>query len=217
MTHIYINCFLHEHNFCSVQPIPPGPYATPQNYGAPFTPAPPSALHLGGANYSQMPPGSFISGQCLKPPLTSLAQTQFFLDSIAGKHVFKLMPCKRGIFKFVHRRSYIKAFWVLNINILIWGASTSWCTCFPLTLKQSGNNQCSRKRDLHPPCAVCETECVWEVINARIPLCLICLTLGKLVIKNTDLCFFAEVSRWSCLWRGNWFIAQQNNLTCWMF
>uniref|UniRef100_A0A4W6CPH6 Chromodomain helicase DNA binding protein 3 n=1 Tax=Lates calcarifer TaxID=8187 RepID=A0A4W6CPH6_LATCA len=44
-------------------PIPPGPYATPQNYGAPFTPAPPSALHMGGANYSQMPPGSFISGQ----------------------------------------------------------------------------------------------------------------------------------------------------------
>ncbi|XP_076016150.1 chromodomain-helicase-DNA-binding protein 3 isoform X1 [Genypterus blacodes] len=42
-------------------PIPPGPYATPQNYGAPFTPAPPSALHLAGANYSQMPPGSFIS------------------------------------------------------------------------------------------------------------------------------------------------------------
>ncbi|KAM9424536.1 chromodomain-helicase-DNA-binding protein 3 isoform 3-T3 [Pholidichthys leucotaenia] len=41
-------------------PIPPGPYATPQNYGAPFTPAPPSALHMGGANYSQMPPGSFI-------------------------------------------------------------------------------------------------------------------------------------------------------------
>ncbi|XP_034471433.1 chromodomain-helicase-DNA-binding protein 3 isoform X3 [Hippoglossus hippoglossus] len=42
-------------------PIPPGPYATPQNYGAPFTPAPPSALYMGGANYSQMPPGSFIS------------------------------------------------------------------------------------------------------------------------------------------------------------
>uniref|UniRef100_A0A3Q3IP18 CHD C-terminal 2 domain-containing protein n=1 Tax=Monopterus albus TaxID=43700 RepID=A0A3Q3IP18_MONAL len=42
-------------------PIPPGPYTTPQNYGAPFTPAPPSALHMGGANYSQMPPGSFIS------------------------------------------------------------------------------------------------------------------------------------------------------------
>ncbi|XP_041634913.1 chromodomain-helicase-DNA-binding protein 3 isoform X2 [Cheilinus undulatus] len=42
-------------------PIPPGPYVTPQNYGAPFTPAPPSALHMGGANYSQMPPGSFIS------------------------------------------------------------------------------------------------------------------------------------------------------------
>ncbi|XP_051928063.1 chromodomain-helicase-DNA-binding protein 3 isoform X5 [Hippocampus zosterae] len=42
-------------------PIPPGPYATPQNYGAPFTPAPPGALLVGGANYSQMPPGSFIS------------------------------------------------------------------------------------------------------------------------------------------------------------
>ncbi|XP_059210753.1 LOW QUALITY PROTEIN: chromodomain-helicase-DNA-binding protein 3 [Centropristis striata] len=42
-------------------PIPPGPYATPHNYGGPFTPAPPSALHMGGANYSQMPPGSFIS------------------------------------------------------------------------------------------------------------------------------------------------------------
>ncbi|XP_070711097.1 chromodomain-helicase-DNA-binding protein 3 isoform X1 [Pempheris klunzingeri] len=40
-------------------PIPPGPYATPQNYGAPFTL--PGALHMGGANYSQMPPGSFIS------------------------------------------------------------------------------------------------------------------------------------------------------------
>ncbi|XP_062850271.1 chromodomain-helicase-DNA-binding protein 3 isoform X1 [Trichomycterus rosablanca] len=41
-------------------PIPPGPYATPQNYGPPFTPAPP-AMALATANYSQMPPGSFIS------------------------------------------------------------------------------------------------------------------------------------------------------------
>uniref|UniRef100_G3Q6H2 Chromodomain helicase DNA binding protein 3 n=1 Tax=Gasterosteus aculeatus aculeatus TaxID=481459 RepID=G3Q6H2_GASAC len=41
--------------------IPAGPYATPHNYGAPFTPAPPSALLMGGANYSHMPPGSFIS------------------------------------------------------------------------------------------------------------------------------------------------------------
>ncbi|KAF7706330.1 hypothetical protein HF521_019584 [Silurus meridionalis] len=41
-------------------PIPPGPYATPQNYGPPFTPAPP-AMALAVANYSQMPPGSFIS------------------------------------------------------------------------------------------------------------------------------------------------------------
>uniref|UniRef100_A0A9J8A2V6 Chromodomain helicase DNA binding protein 3 n=1 Tax=Cyprinus carpio carpio TaxID=630221 RepID=A0A9J8A2V6_CYPCA len=46
-------------------PIPPGPYATPQNYGPPFTPAPSAALTLAGANYSQMPPGSFISGQFL--------------------------------------------------------------------------------------------------------------------------------------------------------
>uniref|UniRef100_A0A8C2HR60 Chromodomain helicase DNA binding protein 3 n=1 Tax=Cyprinus carpio TaxID=7962 RepID=A0A8C2HR60_CYPCA len=42
-------------------PIPPGPYATPQNYGPPFTPAPSAALTLAGTNYSQMPPGSFIS------------------------------------------------------------------------------------------------------------------------------------------------------------
>uniref|UniRef100_A0A669D1V1 Chromodomain helicase DNA binding protein 3 n=1 Tax=Oreochromis niloticus TaxID=8128 RepID=A0A669D1V1_ORENI len=55
-----------ERSILSRLPIPPGPYATPQNYGAPFTPAPPSALHMGGANYSQMPPGSFISGQCLR-------------------------------------------------------------------------------------------------------------------------------------------------------
>uniref|UniRef100_A0A3B4CQA4 DNA helicase n=1 Tax=Pygocentrus nattereri TaxID=42514 RepID=A0A3B4CQA4_PYGNA len=44
-------------------PIPPGPYATPQNYGPPFTPAPPGGMTLAGANYSQMPPGSFISVQ----------------------------------------------------------------------------------------------------------------------------------------------------------
>uniref|UniRef100_A0A8D3DYK8 Chromodomain helicase DNA binding protein 3 n=1 Tax=Scophthalmus maximus TaxID=52904 RepID=A0A8D3DYK8_SCOMX len=55
-----------ERSILSRLPILPGPYATPQNYGAPFTPAPPSALHMGGANYSQMPPGSFISGQCLE-------------------------------------------------------------------------------------------------------------------------------------------------------
>lgn len=41
--------------------IPPGPYATPQNFGPSFTPAPSAALTLVGANYSQMPPGSFIS------------------------------------------------------------------------------------------------------------------------------------------------------------
>uniref|UniRef100_A0A9J8AV40 Chromodomain helicase DNA binding protein 3 n=1 Tax=Cyprinus carpio carpio TaxID=630221 RepID=A0A9J8AV40_CYPCA len=40
-----------------------GPYATPQNYGPPFTPAPSAALTLAGANYNQMPPGAFISGQ----------------------------------------------------------------------------------------------------------------------------------------------------------
>ncbi|XP_029609765.1 chromodomain-helicase-DNA-binding protein 3 isoform X3 [Salmo trutta] len=41
--------------------IPPGPYATPQNFGPPFTPTPPGVLPMGGANYSQMPPGSFVS------------------------------------------------------------------------------------------------------------------------------------------------------------
>uniref|UniRef100_A0A672TAQ3 Chromodomain helicase DNA binding protein 3 n=1 Tax=Sinocyclocheilus grahami TaxID=75366 RepID=A0A672TAQ3_SINGR len=47
----------------SAPPIPPGPYATPQNYGPPFTPAPSAALTLAGSNYSQMPHGAFISGQ----------------------------------------------------------------------------------------------------------------------------------------------------------
>ncbi|XP_044040910.1 chromodomain-helicase-DNA-binding protein 3 isoform X1 [Siniperca chuatsi] len=54
-------------------PIPPGPYATPQNYGAPFTPAPPSALHMGGANYSQMPPGSFLSEAAAAAGATGVA------------------------------------------------------------------------------------------------------------------------------------------------
>uniref|UniRef100_A0A8C7SDY3 Chromodomain helicase DNA binding protein 3 n=1 Tax=Oncorhynchus mykiss TaxID=8022 RepID=A0A8C7SDY3_ONCMY len=40
--------------------IPPGPYATPQNFGPTFTPVPPGILPMGGANYSQMPPGSFL-------------------------------------------------------------------------------------------------------------------------------------------------------------
>lgn len=68
-----------------MQPIPLGPYATPHNYGAPFTPAPPSALHMGGANYSQMPPGSFISGQCLKLHWRVLLKPSF-LDPITGKY-----------------------------------------------------------------------------------------------------------------------------------
>lgn len=66
-----------------MQPIPPGPYATPQNYGAPFTPAPPTALHMGGANYSQMPPGSFISGRCLKlGPVESGPQAGFMRSCV---------------------------------------------------------------------------------------------------------------------------------------
>ncbi|XP_061093053.1 chromodomain-helicase-DNA-binding protein 3 isoform X3 [Conger conger] len=63
-------------------PIPPGPYATPQNFGAPFTPAPTGALLLGGANYSQMPPGSFISeaGSCLKTKEHDILQRQRVVD-----------------------------------------------------------------------------------------------------------------------------------------
>ncbi|XP_031440481.1 chromodomain-helicase-DNA-binding protein 5 isoform X2 [Clupea harengus] len=62
--------------------IPPGPYATPQNYGAPFTPAPPGGMPLGPANYSQMPPGSFISdaGSCLKTKEHDVAQRQRVVD-----------------------------------------------------------------------------------------------------------------------------------------
>ncbi|NXA43971.1 CHD3 protein, partial [Eudromia elegans] len=42
--------------------FPPGPYATPPSYGATFGTPPAGALPPGGANYSQMPPGSFITG-----------------------------------------------------------------------------------------------------------------------------------------------------------
>lgn len=65
-----------------MQPIPPGPYATPHNYGAPFTPAPPTALHMGGANYSQMPPGSFISGRCLKLRPVKSGQAAASVESV---------------------------------------------------------------------------------------------------------------------------------------
>ncbi|KAI5104250.1 chromodomain-helicase-DNA-binding protein 3 isoform X1, partial [Silurus meridionalis] len=62
-------------------PIPPGPYATPQNYGPPFTPAPP-AMALAVANYSQMPPGSFISEAplCLKTKEHNVLQRQRVVD-----------------------------------------------------------------------------------------------------------------------------------------
>lgn len=45
------------------QVFPPGPYATPPGYGAAFSSAPVGALAAAGANYSQMPAGSFITGQ----------------------------------------------------------------------------------------------------------------------------------------------------------
>ncbi|XP_009301392.1 chromodomain-helicase-DNA-binding protein 3 isoform X1 [Danio rerio] len=63
-------------------PIPPGPYATPQNFGPPFTPAPSAALALAGANYSQMPPGSFISEapSCLKTKEHDVLQRQRVVD-----------------------------------------------------------------------------------------------------------------------------------------
>uniref|UniRef100_A0A4W5KN59 Chromodomain helicase DNA binding protein 3 n=1 Tax=Hucho hucho TaxID=62062 RepID=A0A4W5KN59_9TELE len=54
-----------ERSILSRLTIPPGPYATPQNFGPAFTPIPPGVLPMGGANYSQMPPGSFVSGQWL--------------------------------------------------------------------------------------------------------------------------------------------------------
>ncbi|KAG9351689.1 hypothetical protein JZ751_022940 [Albula glossodonta] len=63
-------------------PIPLGPYATPHNYGAPFTPAPPGHMSLGGTNYSQMPPGSFISeaGTFLKTKEHDVLQRQRVVD-----------------------------------------------------------------------------------------------------------------------------------------
>ncbi|XP_064207642.1 chromodomain-helicase-DNA-binding protein 3-like isoform X1 [Anguilla rostrata] len=63
-------------------PIPLGPYATPHNFGAPFTPAPPGAMSLGGTNYSHMPPGSFISeaGTFLKTKEHDVLQRQRVVD-----------------------------------------------------------------------------------------------------------------------------------------
>ncbi|XP_068785462.1 chromodomain-helicase-DNA-binding protein 3 isoform X2 [Struthio camelus] len=49
--------------------FPPGPYATPQSYGGTFGTPPAGALPPGGANYSQMPPGSFITAAANGPPV----------------------------------------------------------------------------------------------------------------------------------------------------
>ncbi|XP_071656226.1 chromodomain-helicase-DNA-binding protein 3 isoform X4 [Patagioenas fasciata] len=48
--------------------FPPGPYATPQSYGGTFGTPPAGPLPPGGANYSQMPPGSFITAAANGPP-----------------------------------------------------------------------------------------------------------------------------------------------------
>ncbi|MGH0187514.1 UNVERIFIED_CONTAM: hypothetical protein FKN15_025133 [Acipenser sinensis] len=53
-------------------PIPPGPYATPPNFGPAFSPAPLGAVTMGGANYSQMAPGSFISGESSSNQLAAM-------------------------------------------------------------------------------------------------------------------------------------------------
>ena len=55
------------------QAFPPGPYATPPGYGAAFSAAPVGALAAAGANYSQMPAGSFITGQLLTSRLLLVA------------------------------------------------------------------------------------------------------------------------------------------------
>ncbi|XP_059574600.1 chromodomain-helicase-DNA-binding protein 3 isoform X3 [Alligator mississippiensis] len=49
--------------------FPPGPYATPPSYGGSFGAAPPGVLPTGGANYSQMPAGSFITAAANGPPV----------------------------------------------------------------------------------------------------------------------------------------------------
>lgn len=46
--------------------FPPGPYATPQSFGGSFSAG---ALPTGGANYSQMPAGSFIAAATNGPPV----------------------------------------------------------------------------------------------------------------------------------------------------
>lgn len=73
------------------QAFPPGPYATPPGYGAAFSAAPVGALAAAGANYSQMPAGSFITGEKVLPhfchahltPLSCfLVRVQCFRDKL---------------------------------------------------------------------------------------------------------------------------------------
>ncbi|XP_013927290.1 PREDICTED: chromodomain-helicase-DNA-binding protein 3-like [Thamnophis sirtalis] len=47
----------------TVPAFPPGPYATPPSFGVSFGATPGGGLPTLGANYSQMPTGSFITGQ----------------------------------------------------------------------------------------------------------------------------------------------------------
>lgn len=67
---------------CSLfQAFPPGPYATPPGYGAAFSAAPVGALAVAGANYSQMPAGSFITGQLMISSHSSLLSYPFTVIS----------------------------------------------------------------------------------------------------------------------------------------
>uniref|UniRef100_A0A6Q2XZJ2 Uncharacterized protein n=1 Tax=Esox lucius TaxID=8010 RepID=A0A6Q2XZJ2_ESOLU len=78
--------------------IPPGPYATPQNFGAPFTPAPPGVLPMGGANYSQMPPGSFISEYvCMWGPEIPIKIEKLFMDMNSHKMFWQVSSRENSI------------------------------------------------------------------------------------------------------------------------
>lgn len=74
---------------CSLfQAFPPGPYATPPGYGAAFSAAPVGALAAAGANYSQMPAGSFITGQLMTSPIPVFpsfipAELPFYYSSLS--------------------------------------------------------------------------------------------------------------------------------------
>uniref|UniRef100_A0A672J0F0 Chromodomain helicase DNA binding protein 3 n=1 Tax=Salarias fasciatus TaxID=181472 RepID=A0A672J0F0_SALFA len=74
-----------------LQPIPPGPYATPQNYGAPFTPAPPAPCTWEGPTTARCRPAPSyqVSVRCSRTPLHTAARPGPGVSAHAVVEVFR--------------------------------------------------------------------------------------------------------------------------------